>query len=165
LCPSSVQRSDRSKWASPRRGRKAWARVPPGGGGGEGGKVGGGGGGGGGEGDGGGEGGTVRRSLRGQVMGSWGSVLTWPVEGVARPVVVVSLVEGQPDVRGAFRDLLEHQARHVTPQLEGGARRQPHGAQRQVARPVHHLEGQLAPVPLLHWERGRRGAQTPPTEQ
>lgn len=77
--------------------------------------------------------------------------LTWPVERVARPIVVVSLIKGQPDVCGTFRGLLEHQARHVAPQLEGSAHRQPHRAQRQVARPVHYLVGQVTFVPLLDW--------------
>ena len=78
--------------------------------------------------------------------------LTWPVERVARSVVVVSLIKGQPDVCGTFRALLEHQARHVAPQLEGSAHRQPHGAQRQVAGPVHYLVGQVTFVPLLDWK-------------
>ncbi len=95
---------------------------------------------------------------------TWISVwlsLTWSVEGIAGPVVVVSLIKGQPDVCGTFGGLLEHQARHVAPQLEGGAHRQPHGAQRQVARPVHYLVGQMTFVPLLSWrtptdmQRGR----------
>ena len=80
---------------------------------------------------------------------------TWPVKGVAGPVVVVSLIKGQADVCGTFGGLLEHQARHIAPQLEGGAHCQTHGARGQMGRPVHHLVGQLTLVPPLSW-----GAQT-----
>lgn len=35
---------------------------------------------------------------------------TWSVKGVASPVIVVTLVKGQPDVCGALGGLLERQA-------------------------------------------------------
>lgn len=83
-------------------------------------------------------------------MSEW-RVLTWSIKSVAGPIVVVPLIESQPDVCGSFRGFLEDQAWHVAPQLEGGVHRQTHRAQRQVARPVHYLVGQVVLVPLLSW--------------
>lgn len=79
------------------------------------------------------------------------STPTWTVEGVPNPVVVVPLVKSQPDVRRTFGDLAERQVGHVTPQLKGRLHHQPHGAQRQVARPVYNLVGQVMLVPLPVW--------------
>lgn len=75
--------------------------------------------------------------------------LTWPVKSIAGTVVVVAFVKGQPDVSRALGGLLEDQARHVAPQLEGGLHRQTHRAPGQVLRPVHHLVGQMSLGPLL----------------
>lgn len=86
--------------------------------------------------------------------------LTWSVKSVAGPVVVVSFIKGQPDVCGSTRGLLEDQARHVAPQLEGSTHSQPDRAQRQVLRPVHDLVGQVALVPLVNWRAaGQRKAE------
>lgn len=76
--------------------------------------------------------------------------LTRPVEGVAGAVIVVALVESQPDVSGALRGLQEHQARHIAPQLESGADSQSYCGKREEAGPVDDLVGQVTFVPLLN---------------
>lgn len=77
--------------------------------------------------------------------------LTWTVKGVPGPIIVVSLIKSQPDVCKTRTGLPEHQAGHVAPQLEGGAHPQLHRAQRQVARPVDYLVGQVVLGPLPVW--------------
>ncbi|KAA8593964.1 hypothetical protein FQN60_004798 [Etheostoma spectabile] len=70
-----------------------------------------------------------------------------------------------PDVCRAFRGLLEHQAGHVAPQLEGNAHCQLHGAQSQVTRPVYYLSsGTFSPSQTAaQSKRSPRTAEKPGT--
>lgn len=103
-----------------------------------------------------------------------GSASTWAIEGVAQPVVVVPLEEGEADVSGAgARGLPELQGRDVAPHLEGGAHGPSDRRLRQVLRPVHQAVGEVLLVPLVAchergpirtqgWAQGRYDRQVGP---
>lgn len=87
------------------------------------------------------------------------AVSTWAVEGVAQPVVVVPLEEGEADVsRACGWGLPELQRRDVAPQLEGGMHGPPDCRLGQVLGPVHQAVGEVLFVPLVacHPERPRQ---------
>lgn len=83
-------------------------------------------------------------------------VSTWAIKGVAQPIVVVPLEEGEADVsRACGRGLPELQRRDVAPQLEGGSHGPPDCGLGQVLGPVHQAVGEMPFVPLVacHPER------------
>lgn len=81
---------------------------------------------------------------------------TWAVEGIAKPIIVVPLEEGEADVsRACGWGLPELQCRDIAPQLEGGTHGSPNCWLRQVLGPVHQAVGEVLLVPLVacHTER------------
>lgn len=74
---------------------------------------------------------------------------TWAIEGVAQPVVVVALEEGEADVsRDCGWGLPELQRRDIAPQLEGGSHGPTNCRLREVLWPVHQAVGEVLLVPL-----------------
>lgn len=84
-----------------------------------------------------------------------GATSTWPIEGVAEPVVVVPVEEGEADVGRAVSCFPKYQRGDVAPELEGGPDGQAHLVLRQVRRPVHHPVRQVPLVPLAACGTGR----------
>lgn len=80
-------------------------------------------------------------------------ISTWPIEGVAKSIVVVTMEECQADVSRAVLRLPEHQGGDVAPELKGCFHSQLHLVLGQVPRPVHNPVAEVPFVPLSTCER------------